>query len=206
MEIQDIEQLATSVFNSPSQLTKTIKEYVVFEAWDLSIMHSKRKLAEGMSIMIDEYVAYIEMLLNQAGFASDDATRKLYIDKIFINWERHKRYSMPWPVKRERNEKIYQASELNEIVKMEKEFISIGKVRHMLKLLKNKERDAQKIDDRLERAQYFEQQVKEMMNQLQLMCHKARKLNGTKLEEMITKMQEVMNDFKSVENNASTQI
>ena len=206
MENQDIEQLATSVFNSSSQLTKLIKEYVVYEAWDLAIMHSKRKLAEGMSVMIAEYIAYIELLLNQAEFASDDATRKIYINKIFNNWEHHKRFSMPWPVKRMCNEKKYQATELSEIVKMEKEFISLGKVKHIIKSLKNKERDAKKIEDRLERAQCVETQVIEMMNQLQLMCHKAKKLNGTKLEEIIAKMQQVISEFKSVEYNSNAEI
>ena len=201
-----MEQTIEELLKSPSKLKKFVEEYITCQTVDFAIMHSKRKLYEGILAILPEYLEYIHLLFEKAKRSTDEQTKKLYLGKIASNWEHHKRYGMPWPTKREQTEKPYDKQTMEEVVNEEISFMNKNTIKTMFITLSNKERDVKKVEKRLETVKAKESEVIEFMNNLQTMCIKAKKANNTKFEEIMCSIQEMFSEYLNLDCNSNAQV
>jgi len=193
------------LLKSKTKLAKVVEDYIIYQTHDLSIMHSKRRFIDALSVMTAEYIDYIELLCEKAATSNDEQSKE-YLYKIYANWEHHKRYSMPWPTEREHNEITYDKQMLAEIVEEEMKIISIGSLKNMLRALENRERDVKKVDRKLELEQVKVEQLINLLNKIQMLCGKAKKANNTKLQEIISQIQQMIEEWKGLKSDSVVEL
>ena len=205
-EIEKNGETIESIMASPEKLTKVIEAFVNYQTYDRVIMRSKQKYAESIVAGIKEYLEYIQLLLDRASTATEQETSQSYLQKICFSWANHKRYTMPWPIDREHNEKIYDKKTMTTVVKEEMEQITVESLKNMLKSLETKGRDEKKIDAKLSSALSQLEGLVALLDNVQAKCAKANKATGEKLQKLLTELNVMLDEFTGLKRDQGVEI